>query len=176
MSQPRRCLHPQMMIVLLVTLISALPVLAQTSAPPQRLKAAAIAFDPAWGDLHGNIARMVAGIEDVAKQGVRLAVLPEQATIGYIFDDFAMVKPHLDTVPGKTTGAIEKVTRAYHMYVVVGIAELDPANGLGYNTAALIGPGVISANIASTGSTRRISAGSPTAISASRCSIPSLVV
>jgi predicted amidohydrolase len=81
-----------------------------------------------------------AGIEDVAKQGVRLAVLPEQATIGYIFDDFAMVKPHLDTVPGKTTGAIEKVTRAYHMYVVVGIAELDPASGLGYNTAALIGP------------------------------------
>src|SRR6476646_9135764 len=118
---------------------------------------------------------MVAGIADVAKQGVRLAVLPEQATSGYIFDEFAMVKPHLDTVPGKTTGAIEKVTRAYHMYVVVGIAELDPANGLGYNTAALIGPGGY-IGIASTGSTRRISAGSPTAISASRCSIPSSVV
>ena len=83
---------------------------------------------------------MVAGIEDVAKQGVRLAVLPEQATIGYIFDDFTMVRPHLDTVPGKTTAAIEKVTRAYHMYVVVGIAEIDPDSGLGYNTAALIGP------------------------------------
>jgi predicted amidohydrolase len=100
----------------------------------------AVAFDPAWGDLDGNIRRMVAGIEDVARQGVRLAVLPEQATIGYIFDDFAMVKPYLDTVPGKATAAIEKVTRAYRMYVVVGIAELDAASGLGYNTAALIGP------------------------------------
>jgi predicted amidohydrolase len=123
-------------------MMGMLPALAQTTAPaqPMRFKAAAVAFDPAWGDLDGNIARMVAGIEDVAKQGVRLAVLPEQATIGYIFDDFAMVKPHLDTVPGKTTMAMEKVTRAYRMYVVVGIAELDPATGLGYNTAALIGP------------------------------------
>jgi predicted amidohydrolase len=129
-------------LIALLLMMAMQPVLAQTSAPAQpiRFKAAAVAFDPAWGDLDGNIARIVAGIEDVAKQGVRLAVLPEQATIGYIFDDFAMVKPHLDTVPGKTTGAIEKVTRAYRMYVVVGIAELDPASGLGYNTAALIGP------------------------------------
>src|SRR6476646_4231240 len=94
------------------------PAFAQTvsDSTPVRFKAAAVAFDPAWGDLEGNIARMVAGIEEVAKQGVRLAVLPEQATIGYIFDDFAMVRPHLDTVPGKTTAAMEKVTSAYHMY------------------------------------------------------------
>jgi predicted amidohydrolase len=113
---------------------------AGAAPPAASVKVAAVAFDPAWGDLDGNIARMVVGIEDVAKQGVRLAVLPETATIGYIFDDFAMVKPYLDTVPGKATAAIEKVTRAYHMYVAVGIAEIDPANGLGYNTSALIGP------------------------------------
>ena len=113
---------------------------AVAAAPTTTVKVAAVAFDPAWGDVDGNIARMVAGIEDVAKQGVRLAVLPETATIGYIFDNFAMVKPYLDTVPGKATAAIEKVTRAYQMYVAVGIAEIDPASGLGYNTAALIGP------------------------------------
>jgi predicted amidohydrolase len=121
----------------LFVVITWLPAVAQTGSASIRFKAAAVAFDPAWGDLDGNIARMVSGIEDVAKQGVRLAVLPEQATIGYIFDDFAMVRPHLDTVPGKTTAAVEKVTRAYRMYVVVGI---DPASGLGYNTAVLIGP------------------------------------
>jgi predicted amidohydrolase len=111
-----------------------------SSAPLKSFKAAAVAFDPAWGDLDGNIARMVTTIKDVAKQGVRLAVLPEQATIGMIFDDFAMVKPYLDTVPGKATAAIEKVTRANRMYVVVGIGEIDAESGLGYNTAALIGP------------------------------------
>jgi predicted amidohydrolase len=113
---------------------------AASPAAPRSFKVAAVAFDPAWGDLEGNISRMVAGLEEVARQGVRLAVLPEQATIGYIFDDFAMVKPYLDTVPGKARSAIEKVTRAHRMYVVVGIAERDVETGLGYNTVALIGP------------------------------------
>ena len=113
---------------------------AASPAPIRSFTAAAVAFDPAWGDVDGNITRIVAGIENVARQGVRLAVLPELATTGDIFDDFAMVKSYLDTVPGKATAAIEKVTRAHRIYVVVGIAELDAQSGLGYNTAALIGP------------------------------------
>ncbi len=60
--------------------------------------------------------------------------------VSYIFDNFEMVRRFLDTVPGKTTASIERITRAYHIYVIVGIAEIDPASGLGYNTAALIGP------------------------------------
>jgi len=107
---------------------------------PNSFKAAAIAFDPAWGDFDGNVARMIVGIESVAKQGIGLAVLPEIATIGYIFDDFAMIQPYLDTVPGRATAAIETVTRRHHLYVVVGIGEIDPNSGLGYNTAALVGP------------------------------------
>ena len=103
-------------------------------------KAAALAFVPAWGDLDGNVARMAAAIENVAKQGARLAVLPETATAGYLFDAFALVRPYLVTVPGKASAALEKVARAYRIYVAVGIAELDAASGLGYNTAALIGP------------------------------------
>nr|WP_202972533.1 nitrilase-related carbon-nitrogen hydrolase [Legionella drozanskii] len=76
-------------------------------------KAAAVAYDPAWGDLDGNIERMVIGVENVAKQDVKLAVLPETANMGYIFDDFAMVRPFLDTVPGKTTDALLKVAQKY---------------------------------------------------------------
>ena len=100
------------------------PVLAQSVPLPSdlRFKAAAVAFDPAWGDFDGNVNRIVTSLEEVAKQGVRLAVLPEQATTGYIFDNFTMVAPYLDTVPGKATAAIEQVTRAHRMYVVIGIA------------------------------------------------------
>ncbi len=108
--------------------------------PLKSYKAAAIVYDPAWGDLDGNIARIAAAVDAAGAQGVKLAVLPEQATIGYIFDNFAMVRPYLDTVPGKTTDALAKVTARRHMYVAVGIAELDPVTGLGYNTAALVGP------------------------------------
>ncbi len=108
--------------------------------PLKSYKAAAIVYDPAWGDLDGNIARIAAAVDSAGAQGVKLAVLPEQATIGYIFDNFAMVRPYLDTVPGKTTAALARVTAQHHMYVAVGIAELDPVTGLGYNTAALVGP------------------------------------
>ncbi len=111
-----------------------------TPVPNTPITVAGLAFDPAWGDRDGNIARMVAGIAAVAKRGVRLAVLPETATTGYIFASFAMIRPYLDTVPGKATAAIAKVTRAYHMYVAVGIAERDPRTGLAYNSSALIGP------------------------------------
>lgn len=122
----------------MVAVASVQAALAQSAPAP--FKAAAVAYDPQWGDLEGNIARIVAAIEKVADSGARLMVFPEQATTGYIFDDFQMVRPYLDTIPGKTTNAIAKVARARNVYVAIGIAELDPASGLGYNSAALIGP------------------------------------
>ena len=129
---------------LILTCIVALVTVSLAQADPPKVfpsfKAAAVAYDPAWGDLDGNIERMVIGIEKVAKQGVKLAVLPETANMGYIFDNFAMARPYLDTIPGKATTALAKITRKYHMYVAVGLGEIDPASGLGYNTSALIGP------------------------------------
>lgn len=116
----------------------AQPAEAQTKRPV--FKAAAVAFDPQWGDLDGNIARIAKAVAEIADQGVRLMVFPEQATTGYIFDNFEMVKPYLDTIPGKTTDAIAKVTRERRVYVSVGIAEIDLNSGLGFNSVALIGP------------------------------------
>jgi len=129
-------------VALAFVVLEAMPMSITYAAPtPLRsFKVAAVAYDPAWGDLDGNISRMVTGVENVARQGVKLAVLPETANMGYIFDDFAMVRPYLDTVPGKATKALAAIARKYHMYVVVGLGEIDPASGLGYNTSALIGP------------------------------------
>lgn len=111
---------------------------AEPSAPV--FKAAAVQYDPAWGDLDGNIQRIVAAIDQVSTTGARLLVFPEQATTGYIFDDFAMVRPYLDTIPGKTTDAISQIAETRNVYVSVGIAEIDAQSGLGYNSVALIGP------------------------------------
>jgi predicted amidohydrolase len=128
-----------LLAAVVVAIVPSLQVCA-AEEPLKSYKAAAIVYDPAWGDLDGNIARISAAVDAAGAQGVKLAVLPEQATIGYIFDSFAMVRPYLDTIPGKTTDALSKVTMRHHMYVAVGIAELDPVTGLGYNTAALVGP------------------------------------
>jgi predicted amidohydrolase len=126
--------------LLAATIIALLSVSTYAQQPLKSYQAAAIVYDPAWGDLDGNIVRIAAAVDEAGADGVKLAVLPEQATVGYIFDDFAMVRPYLDTIPGKTTDALTKVTARHHMYVAVGIAELDPVTGLGYNTAALVGP------------------------------------
>ena len=127
-------------VLLAATVFALSSVNIYAQKPFKSYKSAAIVYDPAWGDLDGNIARIADAVDKAGAQGVKLAVLPEQATVGYIFDNFAMVRPYLDTVPGKTTDALAKVTGRHHMYVAVGIAELDPVTGLGYNTAALVGP------------------------------------
>jgi predicted amidohydrolase len=48
--------------------------------------------------------------------------------------------PYADTVPGKTTAALSKVTQQYNVYVVVGVMEKDLITKKIYNAAVLIGP------------------------------------
>ena len=103
-------------------------------------KAAAVTFDPAWGDVDGNIRRIVDAANAAADQGARLLVFPETATTGYIFDDIAMIQPYLDTIPGKATEALAKVAAERNIFISIGLAERDAVSGLAYNSAALIGP------------------------------------
>jgi predicted amidohydrolase len=101
---------------------------------------AAVEFDPQFLALDANLPRLAAVVEEAARAGARLIVLPEAATSGYIYKDSAQLGPFLDSIPGKATQVLERLTRQYGAYVVVGIAETDPETGLAYNTAALIGP------------------------------------
>lgn len=108
------------------------------------IKVAAVDFVPAWGDLDGNIGRLVQAAEDVGRQGVTYAVFPETAVSGYLFSDPSQIAPYLDTIPGKTTAALLPVLARTGMYMSVGIAERDAETGLPYNAAVLLGPaGVI---------------------------------
>jgi predicted amidohydrolase len=104
------------------------------------VKVAAVDFIPAWGDLDGNIRRLVQAAEKVAAAGVRYAVFPETAISGYDFTDPAQLAPFVDTIPGRATEALLPVLRRTGMYLSVGIAEKDTATGLFYNSAVLLGP------------------------------------
>ncbi|MFM7236681.1 MAG: hypothetical protein ACKOYK_07915 [Cyanobium sp.] len=53
---------------------------AQAGGRP--VKVAAVDFIPAWGDLDGNIRRLVQAAEKVAAAVVRYAVFPETAISG----------------------------------------------------------------------------------------------
>jgi predicted amidohydrolase len=103
-------------------------------------KVAAVEFNPEMFEFNKNVQRAVAIIEEAAAAGARLIVLPEAALSGYIYRDLEQFLPYMDSVPGKGTSAIEPVCKKYNCYVAIGIAEVDPATSMTYNTGALIGP------------------------------------
>ena len=96
------------------SLMGASALRAASPAPAKRFKVAAVAFDPAWGDLDGNISRMVAGLEDVARQGVRLAVLPEIAMLFEGLKDAAegMAKARIDSAFPLSDAQLAEITAA----------------------------------------------------------------
>ena len=78
----------------------------QAPRQTQAAKVAAVDFVPAWGDLEGNIRRLVEAAETVSKQGINYAVFPETAVSGYLFSGPEQIAPYLDTIPGRTTAAL----------------------------------------------------------------------
>jgi predicted amidohydrolase len=108
------------------------------SQPP--FKVAAVEFNPQLFEFRRNIPPLCAVIEEAARAGAKIIVTPETGVSGYIYKDRRQFDPYLDTVPGETTAAIARITKKYGCYVTVGIAEIDRATGLAYNTGALVGP------------------------------------
>ena len=100
------------------------------------IKVAAVEFNPAEQNLQANIDGIAAKVTTASQNGAKLIVLPEVAATGWIITS----KNDSDTIPGKVTAAMEKVTKKYNNYVVVGLYEYDSVTGLTHNAAALIGP------------------------------------
>lgn len=93
-------------------------------------KVAAVEFDSQFLTLDKNLPRIAAVIEEAAKSEAKLILLPETSTSGYIYKDYAQLKPFLDSVPGKATRLIEPLAKQHGAHVVIGIAEIDPESGL----------------------------------------------
>lgn len=108
--------------------------------PAAAFTVAAVEFNPELFEFDRNVERACAVIDEAASHGARLIVMPECALSGYIYRDLEQFLPYMDTVPGVGTAAIEALTRKHGCYVAIGIAEVDRATGLTYNTAALVGP------------------------------------
>src|SRR5713226_34487 len=103
-------------------------------------KVAAVEFNPDLFEFDRNVRRACVVIEEAATNGAKLIVMPEAALSGYIYRDLEQFLPYMDTVPGKGTDAVAAICAAHGCYVAIGIAEIDPATRLTYNTGALVGP------------------------------------
>ena len=100
------------------------------------IKVAAVEFNPAEHNLQANIDGIASKVTIASQNGAKLIVLPEVAATGWLISS----KQDTDTIPGKLTAALTKITKQYNNYVVVGLYENDPVTGLIHNAAALVGP------------------------------------
>lgn len=101
---------------------------------------AAVGFNPELFELDRNITAASAMIEEAASNGAKIIVLPELCMSGCNYPSLEAWLPYMDTVPGKATDAFAKIAKAHGCYITFGVAEVEPATGMTYNAAALVGP------------------------------------
>jgi predicted amidohydrolase len=112
---------------LLVAFLAISPVIVHAV----EIKVAAVEFNPAEQNLQANIDGIAAKVTTASQNGAKLIVLPEVAVTGWIIAS----KKDSDTIPGKATAAMEKITKKYNNYVVIGLYENDLVTGLTHNAA-----------------------------------------
>jgi predicted amidohydrolase len=95
-------------------------------------------FAPALGDFDANVQLCVDALRSAGEQGCDLAVLPECATSGFMFESKAHALTCADIIPGPTTDAFAAIATEFGFYCVVGMLERNDEHL--HNAAVLIGP------------------------------------
>ncbi len=106
----------------------------------EHLSVAAIQFEPQQFRKEENIQRLCSLVEEAARNGAQLIVMPEMGTTGYCWMDREEIADYVETVPGETTAHFAQLAARYNCYLVLGMPETDSITHLYYNTAVLIGP------------------------------------
>ncbi|VCE82927.1 putative carbon-nitrogen hydrolase [Burkholderia pseudomallei] len=96
-------------------------------------------MEPRVGEKHENVAKSLHYIEEAAKNGAALVVLPELANTGYVFADreeaFALAE---DLPNGETVQTWADAAQRLGVHIVAGIAEREGKRL--YNSAVFVGP------------------------------------
>lgn len=102
------------------------------------MRVAVAQTEPQLGEKERNLEVCVARLEEAAKQGAALLVLPECAIPGYMFDNAEEALPFAEGIPGPSTEILERESRRLGMHVVCGLLERD--GDVMHNTAVFVGP------------------------------------
>jgi predicted amidohydrolase len=100
---------------------------------------ACVQMEPRVGEKARNVATAIRHIEEAARNGASLVVLPELSNTGYVFSSRGEAFSLAEEVPGgQTVETWADAARRLGVHIVAGIAERD-GHRL-YNSAVLIGP------------------------------------
>jgi predicted amidohydrolase len=100
------------------------------------MKAGFYQFDPLFGDIQGNVKKVIDAVSD---RKFDLIVLPELFNSGYQFTSHDEVRSLSEEIPdGFTTRQMAALSGSLHSYIVFGLPEHDSGNY--FNSAVLTGP------------------------------------
>src|SRR5688572_6847371 len=97
-------------------------------------------FAPKLGDVPGNLDAILRQVADVDAD---LILFPECALSGYGFESAEAAVRAAEPIPGPSTELVAQRCRDLDRWAIFGMLERDPATGALYNSAAVIGPGVV---------------------------------
>jgi 5-aminopentanamidase len=102
------------------------------------MRVAVAQTEPKLGEKERNLEVCVAALEEAAKAGAGLLVLPECAIPGYMFDSAEEALPFAEEIPGPCTEVLEREARRLGAHVVCGLLERN--GDVLHNAAVLVGP------------------------------------
>jgi predicted amidohydrolase len=127
----------------LVVAAAARPSPTWAADRPTSVKVAAVQCSSDLGDVEGNRKKLTALVEEAARNGARIVVLPEAAVTGYLSQDLktnwhvpgmplhAAFKgkdpaPYAETVPGPSTRHFAALAKKLEIYLTVPLVEAAP--------------------------------------------------
>ena len=105
----------------------------------RRIRVAAAQYEPRVGDPDHNLSEAVRWTDEAMAQGAQLAVLPELASSGYVFEGESEADVSAESpTTGPMVRGLRDVCARHDGYVVTGINERG--GDCRYNSAVVIGP------------------------------------
>ncbi|RWO70143.1 MAG: hypothetical protein EOS17_13775 [Mesorhizobium sp.] len=96
-------------------------------------------YAPAHGTVATNLALSLVKIDEAARRGASIVILPECCTTGLVFPDRSQLLAIAETIDGPSVKAWCESAMRLNIYLIAGMAERDGEQL--YNTAVIATPG-----------------------------------
>jgi predicted amidohydrolase len=116
------------------------PVSRSRSGKAGAFKVASIQYRALPSDKAGNIRCLSDLVSEAAENGARIIVLPEMCTSGLNIHNRAEAEILAESIPGPASDVFAGLALRHRVYIVLGLAEADPATGKLYNSQIILGP------------------------------------
>ena len=104
------------------------------------LNIAFIHMNVSYGDVEKNSRVLIDLNQKAATSGADLILNTEMATTGFSFDSRDEIGPLIMASQKQVLDSLSALARRYRTPICVGLPECDPATGIFYNSAFLLGP------------------------------------